>query len=139
MPGDKKEQEIILKADNIKNNTKFFLEFNEGNSSFILDYITIFLEDKELLKNQNIIELANASKDFEVKLKIIVDVPKEAGNEIEDQVYSMDWNILIQEEDSELINVPNTYDNTNIVLYFCMFFISVFVMIGAIIKIRNIK
>lgn len=139
MPGDKKEQEIILKADNIKKNTKVFLEFSGERNNFILDYITIFLGDKELSKENNTIQIANSSKDFEIKLKFVVNVPKEVGNEIEDQVYRIDWNILIQEEDSELKKVPNTFDNTNIVLYFCMFFISIFVMIVAIIKMKTMN
>ena len=139
MPGDKKEQEIILKADNIKTDTKFFLEFIEENNSYISNYITIFLEGKELSKENNIIQIANNSQDFETKLKVVIDVPKEAGNEIEDQVYRIDWNILIQEEDSELINVPNTFDNSNIVLYVCMLCISLFVMTVAIIKIKTMN
>lgn len=139
MPGDKKEQEIILKADNIKKTTKVFLEFSGERNNFILNYITVFLGDEELSKENNTIQIANNSQDFETKLKVVVDVPKEVGNEIEDQVYRIDWNILIQEEDSELIKVPNTFDNTNIVLYFCMFFISIFVMIVAIIKMKTMN
>ena len=98
----------------------------------ILQYIKIYAGDKNLLKDEEYIELANFSSDGELKIKLVVDVPIEAGNELDDLKYGMDWNILIQEENGELIDVPNTYDDTNILLYIIVCILSILVMFYSI-------
>lgn len=139
MPGDKKEREVKFKAENVKRNTKFFLKVSMDDNKNISQYIKIYVDDKELLKYGEYVEFANLSKDSEFKLKIVVDVPKEAGNELEDIREDMIWEILIQEEDGNRIVLPNTYDDTNIVLYSIILIVSMVIMIYSIIQLKKIK
>ena len=140
MPGDRREQEVTFKAGNINKNTKIFLNVNKNNyDKSIMQYIKIFANDKELVKDKEYIELANFSKDNVLKLKVVVDVPKEAGNELQDLKYNMDWNILVQEENEKLIDVPNTYDNINITLYIIIIILSIIIMIYSIRQIIKMK
>ena len=129
MPGDKKEQEIIIKAVNIKKNTKLYLNINKENYKNILQFITIYVENKEIAKDKEYIKLTEFSNYGEIKLNVIVNVPIEAGNEIDDLTFNMDWNILVQEEDDKIIDVPNTYDDSNIVLYIIICAISFIILI----------
>ena len=139
MPGDKEEREIKFKAENVKRNTKFFLKVSINDDKNISQYIKVFVDDKELEKYGEYVEFANLSKDSELQLKIVVDVPKEVGNEIEDIKEDMLWEILIQEEDGNLVVLPNTSDDTNIVLYSIIFILSMVVMICAIIRLVIIR
>ena len=139
MPGDKREQEVTFKAENVKVNTKVFLNISKNYDKNVREYIKIYADGKELKRDEEYIELASFSTAREIKLKVIVDVPKEAGNEISDFKYNMEWNILIQEENGKLIDVPNTYDDTNITLYISICILSILVMIYSIIKLKNEK
>lgn len=139
MPGDKKEQEVTFKAQNIRTNTKFFINISKSSDENIEKYIKIYANNKELIKNEEYIELANFSNDDELTLKVIVNVPKEAGNELQDLEYNLEWNILVQEENGEIIDVPNTYDSTNISLYIAIIIISFIIMIYTIRKIYENK
>ena len=139
MPGDRKEQEILFKADNIKKNTKIFLSLANNVDKEILKFIKIYENDKEITINNEYVNIANLYNDGIIKLKIVVEIPKEIGNEIEEQKGNIEWNILIQEENDELINVPNTYDENNIILYFAIIGICLIVMIYSIIELKNIK
>lgn len=138
MPGDKKEQEVLFKADNIKKNTKIFLSLGNNCDKEILQYIKIYEDEKETVISNEYAPIANLFNDGEIKLKIVVDIPNECGNEIKDFKCDMEWNILIQEENDELINVPNTYDENNIILYIIIIIISIIVMIYSIIELKNI-
>ena len=139
MTGDRKEQEILFKADNIKKNTKIFLSLANNVDKEILKFIKIYENDKEITINNEYVNIANLYNDGIIKLKIVVEIPKEIGNEIEEQKGNIEWNILIQEENDELINVPNTYDENNIILYFAIIGICLIVMIYSIIELKNIK
>ena len=139
MPGDRKEQEVIFKADNIKADTKVFLNISKNYDKNIREYIKIYADNKELVKDEEYIEIGNFLRNSEFKLKVVVDIPKEAGNELEDLEYNMDWNILVQEENGKLINVPNTYDDTNIILYIIICALSFIAMIYSIKKLKDRK
>ena len=134
MPGDVKEQEILFKLENIKKNTKLFLKINNDEDKKILEYINIkiFVNNLELRKDNEYIELGTFLEDSEMMLKVAVEVPKEAGNEIEGLQQKMSWKILVQEENDELIEVPQTYDNSNLILYIIIMIISFVIIIYCI-------
>lgn len=160
MPGDIKEQEILFKLENIKADTKIFLKIEGNEENKLPDGVNVkvLLNDNELSERNEFIELGTFSKDEELKLKVIVEVDKEVGNEIENLEQNMSWNVLIQEneesntneigsssnsntsqeaDNDNLIEVPYTYDNSNIILYILICIISFIIMIYSIIKLRK--
>jgi len=140
MPGDVREQEILLKVDNIKKNTKLFLNVNEKSDNEISEFIKLYIDNKELKESEEYIELGTFSKDANFILKVVLQLPKELGNEIEDLEYNIDWNILVQEESGDLLEVPQTYDNSNIIIYIILCIVSIIAMLYSmiiLIKTRN--
>ena len=61
----------------------------------------------------------------------------QAGNELQGLDLNMDCEILLQEENSAPIEIPITYDDTNIILHFSICIISVIVIIYLILKLRK--
>ena len=139
MPGDRKEQVVLFKADNIIKNTKIFLSFGNNCDKEMLQYIKIYENDEEILINNEYVEIASLSNDGQTRLKIVVDIPKETGNEIEGLESNIEWNILIQEENGEIYNIPNTYDDSNIPLYISIIIISLILLIYSSIELRKMK
>lgn len=162
MPGDKKQQDIILKLENIKFDTKLYLKINNKNNELPLGVsIKLYKNDNELKPINGLIDLGTFTKDEEMILKVLVEVPSEVGNEIQDLKYNINWEIFIQENDEnddtdinenntidnitnnsdssseisedELVEVPYTYDNSNINIYIIICIISFIIMIIAII------
>ena len=142
MPGDIKEQDILFKLNNVRKDTKVFLEIDEDIEEELQKNISIkiFANNKELTKNGEYTELGTFSGNEEINLKVIVEVSKESSNEIENIKQNMKWKILIQENDnSDLIEVPYTYDNSNIILYVIICVVSLIVLICSIIALRKIN
>lgn len=168
MPGDRKEQDIILKVENIKTNTKLYLKINDEDNLLPLGIsIKLYKNGNELKPINGLINLGNFSKDEETTLKVLVEVSNEVGNEIQDSKYNINWEIFVQENDedsnttenisnnpvnnikiteNELLEVPYTYDDSNINIYIVICIISFIIMIIAIItflkensKIKNRK
>ena len=142
MPGDIKEQDILFKLNNVRKDTKVFLEIDEDIEEELQKNISIkiFANNKELTKNGEYTELGTFSGNEEINLKVIVEVSKESSNEIENIKQNMKWKILIQENDnSDLIEVPYTYDNSNIILYVIICVVSLIVLICSIIVLRKIN
>lgn len=132
MPGDKKEQEIVFKLEQIKSNTKIFLETNEQELEPYID-MKMYINSTEIEKNKGTIYLGNFSKDSQVKLKVIIEIPKEVGNEIENLKKEIKWKILVQEDEDKLMEVPKTYD-TNTMLYIIVMIISLMIMLYSLRK-----
>ena len=142
MPGDIKEQDILFKLNNVRKDTKVFLEIDEDIEEELQKNISIkiFANNKELTKNGEYTELGTFSGNEEINLKVIVEVSKESSNEIENIKQNMKWKILIQENDnSDLIEVPYTNDNSNIILYVIICVVSLIVLICSIIALRKIN
>ena len=142
MPGDIKEQDILFKLNNVIKDTKVFLEIDEDIEEELQKNISIkiFANNKELTKNGEYTELGTFSGNEEINLKVIIEVSKESSNEIENIKQNMKWKILIQENDnSDLIEVPYTYDNSNIILYVIICVVSLIVLICSIIALRKIN
>lgn len=139
MPGDIKEQEILFKLENIKKNTKLFLKINNNENQEFLKYINmkIYINNVELRKNNEYVELGTFLEDSETMLKVVVEVPKEVGNEIQGLEQEMSWRIFVQEENDELVEVPQTYDN--LLFYIIIMIISFMIIIYCVLNLRKNK
>lgn len=162
MPGDKKQQDIILKVENIKADTKLYLKIDSGDNELPLGVnIKLYENNSELKPINGLINLGTFTKDEEITLKVLVEVSNEVGNEVQDLKHNVNWEIYVQENDEtdntntsgnntidnitnnsgseieisedELIEVPYTYDNSNITTYIIICVISFVIMIIAII------
>ena len=142
MPGDVKEQKILLKFENIKKKTKVYLNVNKDANSDVLKYMKLYVDGKEITFNEKNILLGTFTKDAQSTLKIVFSLPKEVGDEIEGVTKAFNWNMLIQEENGELLEVPQTYDDSKILVYFCIFALSLIAILystAALIRHQKIK
>lgn len=142
MPGDVKEQKILLKFENIKKKTKVYLNVNKDANSDVLKYMKLYVDSKEITFNDENILLGTFTKDTQSTLKIVFSLPKEVGDEIEGVTKAFNWNMLIQEENGELLEVPQTYDDSKILVYFCIFALSLIAILystAALIRHQKIK
>lgn len=141
MPGDIKEQEILFKLENIKKNTKLFLKINNDEKQEIFKYINmkIYINNVELRKNNEYIELGTFLEDSETMLKVVVEVPREVGNDIQGLQQEISWRIFVQEENSELVEVPKTYDSSNLLFYIIIMIISFIIIIYCVVSLRKNK
>lgn len=146
MPGDIREQEILLKLENMNNEIKIFLKIEEDELPKGVN-IETFLENQKLEKKEDYIILGTFNKNQEIKLKVKLEVAKEVGNELQDLERNIKWDILIQENPEEnntngemdkndLTQVPYTYDNSRIEIYIILCLIS---LIGIIITSFKLK
>lgn len=139
MPGDVKEQKILLKFGNIKKKTKVYLNVNKDANSDVLKYMKLYVDGKEITFNDKNILLGTFTKDAQSTLKVVFALPKEVGNEIEEVTKAFNWNMLIQEENGELLEVPQTYDDSNVIIYFIIFILSLGCAIYSVKALMNQK
>lgn len=137
MPGDKKEQGISLKIRNISDVTTLFIKIK--NLDVLPPYITIktYIDDREINTSDEYIKLGSFSEETDIDLKVVVTVPKEASNEIENIEHEVVWDFLAQKENSQIEEIPET--NDNIIIYIILLITSLIVIIIAIIKLKDNK
>lgn len=161
MPGDIRKQNILLKLDNINTDINVFFKIVDDKTNGLPNEISIKLysNGNELEQKDGFINLGTITKDEEVNLEVVVDVPKEVDNEIQGLEHNIKWKIFIQEdeesdnmntvtnttdinsnnEEDNLVEVPYTYDNSNINIYIIACIISFLVMIYFIIILKKEK
>ena len=156
MPGDIKEQNILFKLRNVKKETKIFLKI-DGNPENELPKnisIRVLKDNQELSKKGEYIELGTFSENKEINLKVVVEVPKEVGNKIEDISQHIEWKFFVQEgsenistdntsnnytnnteemDFDSLIELPYTYDNINLILNILICILSLIVIVCLIV------
>lgn len=137
MPGDKKEQNISLKIRNISDVTTLFIKIK--NLDVIPPYITIktYIDDREINTSDEYIKLGSFSDEANIVLKVVVTVPKDTSNEIENIKHEVVWDFLAQKENSQIEEIPET--NDNIIIYIILLITSLIVIIIAIIKLKDNK
>lgn len=141
MPGDLKKEQIKFKVGNIKENTKLYIGIEEDFSK--IDYMNLKLyKDKTLLfdsengTKEEYILLGNFVNAAEFYLSLELMVPKETGNEIEN--ISNDLKLIFMvESDLDKIEVPSTYDDSNIIINVIMVISSFIIMMILILKSRK--
>lgn len=130
MPGDEKEQEIIIEANNINTKTDLYLKITEKFAfSEYLD-IKLYKNNKELTNLEGktgIIKIHTFNKDEKITLKLKVTIKEELGNEIEDKKSNFKWTFMVQEK--ELIDVPYTYDSSNLLINLIILFLSLIAIV----------
>ena len=157
MPGDKESQDILLKFDNINNEIKVFLKITNRELDELPNGVTVNLyeNEKKLEQKEDLINLGTFSKDEESNLRVEVKIDEEAGNELQDLEYNFNWQFFIQENEkdinsenntenennentnNDLLEVPYTYDNSNIYIYIIICIISFIMMVLSIIALKK--
>lgn len=139
MPGDKKEQDILLELDNINKKTKILLKNNFNNNSYLnLFKIIIYIDNIRVEPKNDYIEIGQYEDDKKINIKVIIDIPNDLSTEINDNI-NIDWEFLVQEDENEIFEVPKTYDNTNINIWIILCIISFIISCLSLICIKNIK
>ena len=130
MPGDIKKQNIIINLDNIDKKTSMYLSIsNSSNNMELLNKlnIKIFKDNNVIYDNKNeyeeYIKLHEFTKEESFDLVLQIEVPKELGNGLQDLTSDFKWKFLV-EENGELIEVPKTYDDSNIIFNYIVMFTS---------------
>lgn len=139
MPGDKKEQHILLELDNINKKTKILLKNNFNNNSYLnLFKIIIYIDNIRVEPKNDYIEIGQYEDDKKINIKVIIDIPNDLSTEINDNI-NIDWEFLVQEDENEIFEVPKTYDNTNINIWIILCIISFIISCISLICIKNIN
>lgn len=139
MPGDKKEQDILLELDNINKKTKILLKNNFNNNSYLnLFKIIIYIDNIRVEPKNDYIEIGQYEDDKKINIKVILDIPNDLSTEINDNI-NIDWEFLVQEDENEIFEVPKTYDNTNINIWIILCIISFIISCISLICIKNIN
>lgn len=134
VPGDTKEEIINIKVNNISEKKSIFLTVNYQNKR-ILDNIniTVYADDNIILDNDSIksgyIKLKTFDNSGELKLKIKVEVPASAGNDLSDFSQSIRWDLFIENENGDKFKIPSTIDDSNICTYVLIFIITFIALI----------
>lgn len=134
VPGDTKEEIINIKVNNISEKRSLYLTVNYQNKR-ILDNIniTVYADDNIILDNDSIksdyIKLKTFDNSGELKLKIKVEVPVSAGNELSDLSQSIRWDLFIENENGDKFKIPSTIDDSNIYTYVLIFIITFIALI----------
>ena len=131
---DTKEEIINIKVNNISEKRSLYLTVNYQNKR-ILDNIniTVYADDNIILDNDSIksdyIKLKTFDNSGELKLKIKVEVPVSAGNELSDLSQSIRWDLFIENENGDKFKIPSTIDDSNIYTYVLIFIITFIALI----------
>lgn len=120
MPGDIKEETIYIKTNNLTNITNMYLKIDSNNNEDTLKKIKFKIETKDniIYDNTNIDTtsiLHKFEKEEDIPITFKIEIPKEIGNELQDLTMNFKWNFLIEEND-KIVEVPFTYDNSNIII-----------------------
>lgn len=134
MPGDEKVQNVTLKVRNIFDITTLYLKVDQNNSNSF--DIKTYADDK-LIGTGDYVRLGSFSENDDIVLKVVIKVPEETGNEIENLKYDVTWNVLVQKENTEVVDVPKT--NDNIFIYVLLLILSILMMIFVFIKVNNMR
>ena len=134
MPGDEKIQNVTLKVRNIFDITTLYLKVDQNNSNSF--DIKTYVDDK-LIGTGDYVRLGSFSKNDDIALKVVIKVPEETGNEIENLKYDVTWDVLVQKENAEVVDVPKT--NDNIFIYVLLLILSILMMIFVFIKINKMR
>lgn len=151
MPGDEREQEILLKAKPVGREASFYLkaECNDEARELLKDVtMNLYADHKQVLENGVIFEqvkLGTIGDKEELPLRAAIKIPLSLGNEIAGKEFHIKWTITVQEDgkeiasgtfpenSSEAASAQTGDQNKNISQIFCVMSISVsviFVLLG---------
>lgn len=141
MPGDIKEETIKFKMSNIDSNTNLYINIEENISSINYLNFKIYKNDTLIFDNKKdeqpeLIDLGKFNKDSNFDLKLKLEISKETGNEIQDLKLNLKLNFII-EENGEQIEVPSTYDDSNIIINLFVMIISLITLLIMLFKVKK--
>lgn len=141
MPGDIKEETIKFKMSNIDSNTNLYINIKENISSINYLNFKIYKNDTLIFDNKKdeqpeLIDLGKFNKDSNFDLKLKLEISKETGNEIQDLKLNLKLNFII-EENGEQIEVPSTYDDSNIIINLFVMIISLITLLIMLFKVKK--
>ena len=145
MPGDTKEQVITISTKNIKQETKMYLKIsNEGMDELSKNGISlkVFNEADCIYDNskdgnsEQVVYLHTFSNDTEFKIRVVVDVPEDISNEIEELKLNIKWKFMVEEAGKSVeVDLPKTSDDVGIYVFLAL--VSLIVVIIAMITLRE--
>ena len=123
-----------MKVRNIFDITTLYLKVDQNNSNSF--DIKTYVDDK-LIGTGDYVKLGAFSENEDISLKVVIKVPEETGNEIENLKYDVTWNVLAQKDNAEVVDVPKT--NDNIFIYVLLLILSILMMIFVFIKTNKMR
>lgn len=125
MPGDVREQEMILKAKNITHETSFYLraECDDETREILKDVrMDLYANDRLVVENGLILEnvkLGTVSDKTSIQLKAVLKVPTSLGNEVAGREFPVKWYFSAQQDGDEIVSVspsdPDAGQNNGII------------------------
>ncbi len=121
MPGDKRQQDILIKAKPINREASFYIkaECDKKTQELLKDVkLTIYKDDKKILDNGMIfdqIKLGTFDPNEEISLKLLAQFPLSLENEVANKQLHVKWIITVQEDGKEIAkkNITDDSDNLN--------------------------
>ncbi len=146
MPGDIRSQDILLKSKPLEREAGFYLkaECDEKTKELLKDVkINIDVNGEEVVENGIIfdqVKLGTVEGKATLPVKITMNFPLTMGNEIAEQELHVKWYITVQEDGREIAQgtlpsgKPQTGDQSNIIKYMVILFITGIVAVAMCIK-----
>ena len=135
MPGDRRTQEVALKAENLTGNTSIRLKADcDDDAAQILDSLTLSVyADGRLIASGPAgsggqlgsgVQLYEFTDNRSVPLRVELSVPTEAGNELADMQEHLQWIFTVQDASGTDAVPPQTGENSNVILWVCLLLLS---------------
>lgn len=139
VPGDIREQEITINTVNLKQGINMYLKFDYAINKDIINSIKIKIyKDNEEVLNDNGMYKIIGGIDKSANLKMVMEVPTSAGNEISGYNNDSFKITFLVENNGKLIEVPQTNNpktfDKGIMPYVLLFFISLIILIITLIN-----
>lgn len=144
MPGDVKTDKLQINTININEKTDFYLKLylneeilNKINLKMFKNDVLIYNSQTDTLDN-NLIKLHTFEKNDNISLTLNLEVPEELGNELSDVNSELELT-FIAETKNEQIEVPNTFDDSKIIMQFVILLTSLLMMIIILLTLKEQK
>ena len=135
MPGDRRTQEVALKAENLTGNTSIRLKADcDDDAAQILDSLTLSVyADGRLIASGPAgsggqlgsgVQLYEFTDNRSVPLRVELSVATEAGNELADMQEHLQWIFTVQDASGTDAVPPQTGENSNVILWVCLLLLS---------------
>lgn len=144
MPGDRLEQKILLKNEADRNvKVKIYMRAlgaHEDSAEFLSQlWLRVEKAGSEIMFDAAAdrpaqlggwVELGTLYSGGELELNVVLEVPVALDNRYQDQIGSLDWEFMVEELPVEETDpVPDTGDDTGILMYGILFLLSAGVLV----------
>lgn len=142
MPGDVKVEKLQINTININEKTDFYLKLdlnekilNKINLKMFKNDVLIYNSQTDTLDNE-LIKLYTFEKNDNISLTLNLEVPEEIGNELSDINSKLELT-FIAETKNEQIEVPNTFDDSKIIMQFVILLTSLLMMLIILLTLKK--